>query len=145
LIKGREFLDQLINYQLVKKNSPSWSEWVTYSSSSTDEPHNESIKKNIVFTTDITWNQKTTMTVERQGLTTHNFINNYLHKVFIFITQSSYMFWTYIVASRELNEWISCTCMQHMHSWCTLGVPEQWIIWSSLNEQNMPNTTNVWI
>jgi len=26
LIKGREFLGQLINYQLAKKNSPSWSE-----------------------------------------------------------------------------------------------------------------------
>ena len=45
LIKGREFLDQLINYQLVKKNSPPWSEWVTYINSSRDEPNNESIKK----------------------------------------------------------------------------------------------------
>lgn len=133
LIKGREFLGQLINYQLAKKNSPSWSEWVTYISSSTDEPHNESIKK-IIFTTDITRNQKTMMSVDRKGLTIHNFINNSLHSVFIFITHSSYMFWTYILASRELHEWTSCTCMQHMHSWCILGVPEQRIIWSSVNE-----------
>ena len=72
-IKGREFLDQLIDYHLVKKNSPSWSECVMCISSSTDEPHNESIKKNIVFTTNITRNQKTLMTVDRKGLTTHNF------------------------------------------------------------------------